>query len=675
MLLGLGVGALISGLGLGLVLSYRGSGLINLSIGAVAMLSAYVFYTLRTAGQLWLPPIPFAPDAISLGHPWSTGPAFVVAVAVAAFTGLLFDVIVLRRLRNSPPLAKLLAALGLLITLQAIAVLRFGTTGQGAPQVFSEAPSATVKLFGQYIPEDRFILAGIVVAAALLLHFLYRKSRFGIATRAAAENETKAMLAGLPANRLSLINTVLAFVLAGALGVLVAPMTSLDPTTIALTVVPATAAALFARFTSFSIVVVAGLLMGVVDSLVTYFSSQSWFPKSGGVALPGVSELLFFLAVVIAMYLRGAKLPERGHLTEARLPPAPRARHIALPATGATILAVVGLLAFSYDFREAEIESLIGAMVCLSFVVTTGLVGQISIVQLGLAGIAGFSVSKLAIHASIGFPIGPLIGMVAATVVGLLVASSALRVRGVNLAIVTLAAALALQEFVFSNTTVGGGDTGALVPSPHLLGINLGTAAAFPINDSSPPSPVFGFLCLAALVVVGLLVAGLRRSGLGQRMIAVRSNERAAAAVGVNVRTTKLIAFAIAAGIAGLAGSLYGYNYGSVTPASFSVVLALSFVAFAYLGGITTVSGAIVGGLVCTGGLGIQAANVWFGVPVAYQSLIAGLALIQTIMFNPRGIAGTLALARTWVIRRWRERDLTVDPALTGSRGSEEARS
>ena len=161
-------------------------------------------------------------------------------------------------------------------------------------------------------------------------------------------------------------------------------------------------------------------------------------------------------------------------------------------------------------------------------------------------------------------------------------------------------------------------------------------------------------MCVLVVLVLGGLVAGLRRSALGQRMLAVRSNERAAAAAGIDVRRTKLTAFALASVIAGLAGGLYAYDYGSVTADNFSVAMALSFVAFAYLGGITTVSGAVVGGLLVTDGLAIHAANVWFGVPVAYQQLIAGLALIQTIMFNPRGIAGTVGglVRRQLALRR-----------------------
>jgi branched-chain amino acid transport system permease protein len=297
-----------------------------------------------------------------------------------------------------------------------------------------------------------------------------------------------------------------------------------------------------------------------------------------------------------------------------------------------------------FDFRQALINSLIGIVVCLSLVVTTGFVGQISIVQVGLAGISGFIVSKLAVNTGIGFPLGALIGAAAATGVGLVTAVSALRVRGVSLAIVTLAAGVALQDFAFANPTFGGGESGAPVPPPHLFRLDLSPRAGFPVNGDTLPSPVFGFVCAVAAVVLGMTVAALRRSSLGQRMLAVRSNERAAAGVGIDVRAVKLIAFGISSAIAGIAGALYAYNFGSVTESRFGVVTALIFVAFAYLGGITTVSGAVVGGLLATEGVVAHAINDWFGVPVNYQVLVAGLLMIATIVLSPEGIAGAAAV-------------------------------
>jgi branched-chain amino acid transport system permease protein len=314
-----------------------------------------------------------------------------------------------------------------------------------------------------------------------------------------------------------------------------------------------------------------------------------------------------------------------------------------LPALLGATVGVVALMTMAPDFRQATINSLIGVVICLSFVVITGFVGQISLVQLALAGVGGYTVSKLAANTGIAFPLGPLIGALVASGFGLVVAASALRVRGVNLAIVTIAAAVALKSFVFDNTSWGGGVTGSPTPSPTLFGFDLGPEASYSWTDGKLPSPVFGFVCLAVVLALALFVASLRRSTLGQQMLAVRSNERAAAASGVSVRDVKLAAFGIAAFIAGIAGSMYAYDFGSVSADQYAINAGLAFIAFAYLGGITTVTGALFGGLIVTDGLGIHAIETWTHLSTQWELVFGGLALIFTVMTSPEGIAGAIA--------------------------------
>ncbi len=280
----------------------------------------------------------------------------------------------------------------------------------------------------------------------------------------------------------------------------------------------------------------------------------------------------------------------------------PRPEHAYALAIPSTILCAIALVVLPFDFRQALTNSLIGIVMALSLVVITGFVGQISVVQLALAGVAGFTVSHLAVDAGIGFPLAPLAGVAAAVLLGLVTAVSALRVRGVALAVVTIAAAVAVFNFGFVNPTWGGGATGSPVPDPKLFGINLGPTASFRGLDGNLPSPVFGWVALAAAVLLSLLVISVRRGILGQRMLAVRSNERAAAGAAIDVRNVKLIAFGISALIAGVAGTLYAYNFGSVSADRFSVPLALSLIAFAYAGGITLVSGAVFAGLIASAG-------------------------------------------------------------------------
>ena len=435
-------------------------------------------------------------------------------------------------------------------------------------------------------------------------------------------------------------NHLLATIIAGALGVLAASITQLNTSSLPLQVVPALAAVLFAQFTSFWIAAVAGLAIGMAENILYYMQTQSWFPTDGGVVLPGIQPLLVFIVIVIAMFWRGTTLPSRGALIEQRLPIVPRAHRLLRSALIATMVCVVALILFPYDLRQALINTLIGAMICLSLVVITGFVGQISLVQLALAGVAGFTLSHLASDHGVAFPIAPLVGALGATLLGLLVAISAVRVRGVSLAIVTLGAAVAIEQFVFLNRTWGGGSSSSPVPPPTLWGLDLGPNASFRGLDGDIPSPVFGFVVVGLMLLMGLAVASLRRASLGQQMLAVRSNERAAAAAGINVRNVKLTAFGCSSFIAGIAGAMYGYNFGSVTVGRFSALTALGLIAFAYVGGITMVSGAIIAGLISTGALFPYALEKWLNISGNWALLFGGVALIVTLIQNPDGVAG-----------------------------------
>ncbi len=620
-LLGLGSGALIAGIALAVVLTYRGSGIINLSTGAIAMLGGYAFWALNSGKLAALP----------------TGLAVLLALLFVLAVGALTEFAVYRPLRNSAPLAKLVASLGVLLIAQSAMLLAFGVTPQPAASIL---PTSTVHLLGAVVPVDRFILTGLVIAAAAVLAAAYKWTRFGLATRAASENEAAAMLSGLSPNVISLANTLLGSLVAGALGILAASITSLDPQTLPLQIIPALAAALIASFTSFGIACAASLGIGIMYSLVQYASAQSWFPQSGGVALPGVTDLLAFLIIIGVLFWRGSRIPGRGEIVERRLPEAPRPQHLIRTGLICALAGAVLLIIFPFDFREALINTLIGALMALSLVVVTGFVGQISVVQLALAGAAGFTISHMAVNFGITFPVAALAGIAVAVVIGLITAVSAVRVRGVSLAVVTLAGAVAIQNFGFVNSTWGGGLAGSPVPEPVWFGLDLGPNAPFRGIDGNKPSPVFGWVALICCVLACVAVGYIRRGTLGQRMLAVRSNERAAAAAAINPRTVKLYAFGIAALIAGVGGVLYAYNFGSVSADRFDAVTALSLIAFAYAGGITLISGAVFAGLLSAQALIPYALDKWFGLNGNWFLLVGGVLLIFTLLQNPEGVAG-----------------------------------
>jgi branched-chain amino acid transport system permease protein len=627
-LLGLGSGGLIAGLAIAVVATYRGAGVVNFATGGVAMVGGYAFWSLHVG---------------SYGIRLSTPVALLCTVLVLAALGVLIEWLVYRPLRTAPPLAKLIATLALLLALQAAVVLAFGTTQQPEPSIL---PSSSLHALGSVIPVNGLVIAGIAVLLGISLDCYYRLSAFGLRTRAAAEAAEAASLFGLSIDQLSKVNAILATVIAGGFGVLAASLTQLDPTTLPLLVVPALAAALLAGMNSFTLAAAAGLGIGILDSLINYVSTKSWFPTVDGVALPGVTDLVVFVIVVIAIALKGRKLAARGEIVERHLPQAPVPQHLARTAMPAIVIGVAALLCLPADFRGATINSLIGVVMAASLVVIVGFVGQISVVQLALAGVGGFVVSHLAVNAGVGFPLAPLAAITAATVLGAVTAVSALRVRGVSLAIVTLAAAVAISNFYFANPSWGGGETGSPVPEPRLFGLDLGPHAGFRGLSGGIPSPVFGWFTLAVAVGVCLGVCLLRRGRLGQQMLAVRANERSAAAIGINVRSVKIMGSAIGASIAGLAGALYAYNFGSVSSDQFDPLTALSLIAFAYVGGITYVSGAVIAGLISTGGLLPYALSKWGGLSGTWFLLASGLLVIVLLRTSADGLAGAYRRAR-----------------------------
>jgi branched-chain amino acid transport system permease protein len=635
-LTGVGGGTLIAALAIGVVLAYRGSGVVNIAVGAQAMYASYVFVLLREKGDLLLIAWPVHVGTLALV------PALLITLAIGAAINLLAYAGIFSRLQQASAVAKLVASVGMLLILQAIIVLKFGTAPLAVNSPFDA--KSRVDLPGSLsMPIDQFVAALIVIGVAVALWALFRFTRFGLATRGAAENEPRAVALGYNPLALAARNWALSGAVVSLLAVIVAFVNgSVDPTVITLLVVAGLGAALVGGFNSFGLAVVGGIGIGMGQALIQYLSTQSWFPQSGGGPLPGVQETLPFVVIVLALVIRGRGLPTRGAPESIRLPYAPLPRRLPLGMGVGTVAVVIAMLTLSSTWRLATINSLVGVCLCLSLVVLIGYVGQVSLAQLSIAGFAGFVLSRLAESAHIPFPWAPLLAILAATLLGVAVALPALRIRGVQLAAVTLAAALAIENFVFNNPQWSGGFGGASVPEPSIFGIDLGPQAASGIGDGSLPDPIFGFLCLAVVLMLALLVANLRRSSSGRRMLAVRSNERAAASLGVNVSSTKIVAFATSALVAGIGGVLSGYRFGSVTPEYFGVFQSFLILAFAYLGGISSISGAVIGGLLVTNGLVLTALDKWVGISSEYSILIGGLGLVLTVVANPDGVAGSL---------------------------------
>jgi branched-chain amino acid transport system permease protein len=667
-LLGLGAGALFATLSVGIVLTYRGSGVINLANGAIAMYIAYTYAGLRS-GQLMIPPLPNPlaliegisgwvgdpvrlprwPTFIHLSGPMGTVPAVLISTAIAALLGLLVHVLVYQRMRNASPLGKTVASVGVLLTLQAVVVLRFGTANFVVP---ASLPSGSVRIDGSDIPSNRLILAGISLVVAFALAALFRYTRAGLATRAAAENEKGAILVGLSPDRLAAANWVLSSALAGFVGVLFASITGLNPTDYVLYVIPALGAALLAGLDSFFIAAIAGLLIGCAESITSLLQNDySWFPSGAATGVP-------FLVIIIAMMIRGQHLPTRATLGKIRLPASPEPRNVAPALAVLSLLVLAGLIFLPYDLRGALDNSLTGAIVALSFVVVVGLAGQISLFQLGFAGISALMMTRFAGDMGLPFPVPLILSVMVAIAAGVVAGLPALRVRGVQLAVLTLATGYVFENMVLDNPSLlRPTDESGSVPPPQLFGFNFGINSSFPFGNSGRPSAYFGIFLL--LVTIGCFgfVLRLRRSDLGRQFLAVRSNERAAAGLGINISAIKLLAFAMAAALAGLAGTLQAYQFSGVTSTPYLAIASVSALAIAYLGGVSTLSGAVWAGALTTGGFGFGLLERVVPNLGQYEALIAGVGLVLTAVLNPDGIAGamrqTVAGVKARVVR-WR---------------------
>jgi branched-chain amino acid transport system permease protein len=686
-LLGLAPGALIAGLGVGLVQIYRATGVVSFAQGAVVMYSAYVFASAKGNGEYPIPPLPNPlvivqaiangwfgarwsvptwPTMVSLGGPVPTGLAIVLALATAVAIGVAMHYLVFTHLRRSPQLARVVASVGVLLVLQAIAARRFGS---GAVPVPSLLTAKSWRVLGGSVPIQGLVVAGIVVVIAVVVSLLYRRSRFGFITHAAAENEDAAIMLGHSPATIALVNWVLASLLAGALGVLLGSITtSVDPTIVALTVVPALAAALVGRFSSVITTLWVGLLIGILQSEVIYLQALSWWPTTGGAPLPGISDAIPFAIIAVVLLVRHRRsLPGRGEREESRLPRVPTPRHVGVPAIGALIIGTVVIVASGATLRASIINSLIGAVLCLSLVVLTGFVGQISLAQFAFAGFGGILLSKFATSIGIPFPFGILLAAAATGAAGVLIGIPALRIRGVQLAIVTLSLGAVAQSMLFNNPLFAGGPSGAPVSAPSLFGATFGPSNTF--IDRTVPSASFGIFVLVVLILIAVPVALIRRSQVGRIMLAVRSNERAAAATGIKVAHVKVMAFGLSAVIAGIGGGLLAYQNSGVDPTAFGPINSLTILAFAYIGGVVSISGAVIGGLLVSQGVGFYVLSSLINVTGLYD-LIGGVGLILAAVLQPDGSASVLAeTARKIRHRFWKprvgHRDLDTQPIVT----------
>ena len=613
----------------------------NFAHAAMGMYVAFAFFEFRETGD-WVVPVIGLPARVHLLARPTLASALAFAVIVAVALGLVVYLLVFRPLRQAPALARVVASLGLLLYLQEIVRLRFPVAGASVVTRRPVLADEPVALFGTTVTENRLILAALVVVVALVLGAVFRFTRFGLATRAAAGNEKGALLLGISPDRLASVCWAVASVLAGVAVILIEPIAGLSATTTTLLVIPALAAALLGGLESFAITTAAGLAIGMVQSLILGWSVRPdtrWIPD--WIPTTGLQQLVPVLVILGVLLWRGDALPDRAAITGKRLPPSPEPRHVTAWTVALVGLVAVGLVTLDSGYRHALIVSMVFALLTLSVVVLTGFSGQISLAQLAFAGVAGFAAIKLTEH-HVPFPIALVLASLLATAIGVLVGWPATRVRGMSLAIATLAMAVAIEELVLASEPFSGGHAGASAPRPFLFGIDVGVGA----TGSGNFRAAFGFVCLGVLTLASLAVVNLRRNRTGLRWLAVRANERAAAAAGIDVTRAKLGAFAVSSFLAGLCGVLMAFSVTTLSPTSFLVIGSLVAVALTYLAGVSSVGGALVAGALAQAGIYTAFMNDLTGGDAnTYVFAISGLALIVTAITAPEGITGLVRSA------------------------------
>jgi ABC-type branched-subunit amino acid transport system ATPase component/branched-subunit amino acid ABC-type transport system permease component len=629
-ILGLALGAMYGLLSLGLVLIHRGSDTLNIAQGAFAYLGAATYYFLR--------------DDLD----WPTAAACLAVLAMGLAIGVATNQLLMMRLSASP-LTRLIAALGLMVFIEDVIDWRIG---QNTYSVTSFLPTGPVRLpGGVVVGSDRLIILGVVVVVTVVLHFVYTKSRFGLITSAVASNVKSAMALGHSPTLVGNLNWGIGGVLGAAAGILLVPIIGLTPDSMSLLIVPALAAALVGGFSSFTYVMLAAFLIGISQSELSYY-------------LPNVTGLAYalpFAFIIVVPFLGGKKMPQRGFSA------------IKLPEVGSggvrykVLLPVVVAAAVLTRFVAPEWQSAftvtcIGVILATSVVVISGYAGQLSLAQLALAGMAGWITTQLSADVGLPFIAALIIGPLAAMPIGYIVGLPSLRARGVSLAIGTLGLAVVVENIILDNPSLTGGFSGTSVTSITLAGWDV-------IPTSYPWR--YGLITLAAAALCFVITGNLRASASGRRLLAVRSNELAASSLGINVYRQKLYAFTVAAGLAGLGGVVYAYLSPYVDYSVFSALGSITLILYVVLAGIGFASGAVLAGVIYSGGLMAQVAVVVFNSTALYQA-IASLLLLVAIVFNQNGFVKVNIDQAEWLKDRLglRSQSRALAQRGAGSQGS-----
>ncbi len=613
---GLVVGSIYAAIALGFSLVYRVTGAINLSQGGFAIVAAMVGYTL----------------GVSFGWPlWVAIPSAVAAtVAIGMALGAFTFVPALERLSNANVL---MLTAGLLTMIEGAALVVWGSQPYAMPPFAGEEPL----VFGQIrVPTQAFWVFGATALCITALWFLIAKTKLGKGLRACAENPAAASLMGINVPRMTLLSFALATLIAAIAGVTVAPTTSLQFDTGRLFTISGFVAAAIGGIASFPGAIIGGLFLGLVTQLATAYISSLF---STAIAL------LILLAVLI-WRPSGLVQAGAGKRQDTRDEVKAVAHAAKLPANLAWPLAALALIAAGLVPLAVTDNGILSGLVIAGILFMTlmgldvlmGYAGQVSLGQAGFMAIGGYTSGYL----SINYELAPLLAILAGIGVSLgcalVLSVVTLRLRGLYLALATLAFGLLVDSCAVGFLDITGGPSG-------LVGIPSFSVAGF---EFATPRKMY-YLVLALDVVIFAALTGAMRSGFGRALKAIRSDQMAAAALGVNTIRYKLAAFLISVTLASLAGSMYAFFFNFLSPEMVGTGRSLELVAMLIVGGESTLVGGMFGALLLT------LLPTVFQPLAIYKTFASGALLVASFLYLPQGLYGAIVGLAIRLVRPPRE--------------------
>jgi branched-chain amino acid transport system permease protein len=545
----------------GLVVTYSTSGIFNIAHGAIGMLMAFVYWQLRVA---WGLPTPVALLAVLL--------------VIAPGFGALVEITLIRRVQGSTVATTLVVTIGLMVGLIGLVETVWKPEARIFPTFFG---TAGFKLAGVFVTWEQAItvMAAVLIALGLRL-FLYR-TRIGIAMRAVVDNRELAALNGARPAWVSTFSWALGASLAALAGILIAPTLQLSVLALTLLVVDAYAAAMVGRLRSLPLTFAGAIAIGLAQSYaVGYMPTSGFF---GSTPMQGLRLSIPAILLFGALLFLPQDTIESGRLLARRVAIAPASLAKSLAGGAALVASVAILTGVLSAGNVVRLGTGIGlGLVMLSLVPLTGWGGQVSLCQMTFAGLGAFAMARVGDG---GSPLGLLAAAGLAGAVGALVALPALRMRGLYLALATMAFATAMDNMVFPAPAVFSYNGTVTIRRPDIFGLHFTGQRSYVI-----------FLAVVFSILSVLLLA-MRRGRFGRLLSAMKDSEAACATLGLSLTSTKLAVFALSAAIAGLAGALYGGMISVAGSTDFQMLQSLPILLLVVVGGVATASGALFGGL------------------------------------------------------------------------------